>query len=311
MVRVLCSIITAVLIFIQPGHCRAMEIVAVVSSRIPPYMEALAGFRDDCGRAVPTSGLKSITFATITELILSEEADFASLRTTIRTKKPDLILAVGTNALNAVKSFAKIPIIYLLVPYPEAVTGGLANISGIDMTIAPEVQLAAFLEQLPTIKRLGIVHDPSRSGDLVKKIRAAANRWGIELKVREAQSPRQVHNLLQSLIGEIDALWMVPDHTVTTAETVEEMLLFSLEQRVPVLSFTEKYVTRGATMAVVFDNYSMGEKAAAMAREMLADPGRAGVPAVSPARVKMLINYRVAEKLGLAILPDKDEKTGD
>ena len=271
------------------------------SSRIAPYQAALDGFRAVIARAVPARGLKSISAITITDLVLAEEPGAAILRAKVRAKRPDLVLAVGTNALSAVKSIPDIPILYLMVPYPETVTAGRANTTGVEMIFSPEQQLAAFLQVIPRLKRIGLIYDPRRNSALARRIMAAADKRGILVIEEQTEDCRQVHRLLDKLVGRIDAFWMLPDHTVTTPETVEAILLFSLENRVPVLTFSEKYLKRGATVAVTFDPYTMGERAGEMAREIIGNPGSSRLPTAAPATVKISVNHIVAGKLGLTV----------
>jgi len=52
----------------------------------------------------------------------------------IQFNKPELILAIGMDALTEIKEIEDIPIIYMMVLNPQAITFGEKNISGISMT---------------------------------------------------------------------------------------------------------------------------------------------------------------------------------
>ncbi len=93
---------------------------------------------------------------------------------------------------------------------------------------------------------------------------------------------------------------MLPDPTVTTPNTVEAMLHFSLDNQIPLLTFADKYIDMGATVAVTFDVYDMGVQAGRMARKVLQAPGQT-VPAESPARLNLRVNTRVAAKIGVMV----------
>ncbi len=82
-----------------------------------------------------------------------------------------------------------------------------------------------------------------------------------------------------------------PDLTVTNRKTVKSYVLFSVKNKVPILTFSEKLLKGGATLAVTFDLDGMAEQAAELAVEMLSDGEE---PAVSVApRPKTIINQRV------------------
>ena len=115
----------------------------------------------------------------------------------------------------------------------------------------------------------------------------------------------------------IEAFWMLPDLTVITQMTVEFIFLFSLENRIPVLTFSEKYVESGALLSVGIDAFDIGVQAAEMALRILAgsyvknvqraDARTAVVSSISPKiarKVVVSINSHTARNLGITI----DEK---
>lgn len=293
LVIVLCQVISPAA---RAGH----KIVIVQSSRLQPYEEARLGFLQYISAITPTKGLKSVHAADTTEFILTD-INGTDLRKEASRINPDLILAIGTNALSAVKKITEIPIIYLMAPFPETLVGKNTNITGLGLEISPEKQLAGLVAAIPGISRLGLIHDPARTAGLVKQIRAAAEKKGIDLIVKETQNARQVPGLLDEMVGKIDAFWMLPDHTVTTPQSVEYMLLYSLENRIPILTFSEKYVKKGATMAVTFDVGAMGRQAGEMARKIMADRAGTIPPPEQAEDFKIVINRKVAATLSITV----------
>lgn len=282
---------------------RAQQLVVVQSSRISPYEEALAGFNEAIEGQLPTHGPKQISHDPPITLVLADEPDEATLHRKIQAANPALIVAIGTNALTAVRQYTDIPVVYLMVPYPQAVSIGHANITGVDMTCDPVEQLRALAELLPSLRRLGLIYDPRQSGALVEQIRAATAARHITLVASRAGQAREVGPLLDAMLGTIDAFWMLPDSTVVTPETVEIMLLSSLENRLPILTFSEKYLKRGATLAMVPDNDSMGQQAGELAATILRQPRPAVLPLPVAAKSRTLFNAGVARKLGLNPAP--------
>ena len=64
---------------------------------------------------------------------------------------------------------------------------------------------------------------------------------------------------------------VLPDITVITPETIEFLLLFSLENRIPVFTFSEKYVESGALMSIIIDAFDIGCQAGEMAKAIQAE----------------------------------------
>jgi putative tryptophan/tyrosine transport system substrate-binding protein len=278
-----------------PFRSYGQEVTVVQSLRVRPYNEALAGFRSICS----AEGRRFV----LTETPPSE------VERKIRDKKPKIILAIGGGALNAVRGITDVPIIYVMVPAQQAPAAGEArNISGVSLTIAPEKQLSLLQQALPSVKRIGVIYDPAKSSLFLKKARVSVRDSGMELIAREVHNPKEVPARLQSLKGSIDLFWMLPDTTVVTPETVEYFLLFSLESRIPILSFSEKYVEQGALLSFDIDPVDLGRQAGEMARLVLAGNPLAGISPTDPRSVLLTVNSKVAKNLGRAVSRDMIDK---
>ncbi len=285
-------LIILILLISGPGAARAaQEIVAVQSIGIQPYEEALNGFR-------------SVRNDKIQRLIISELKG-ASVADRIKQTRPDLVLAIGMDALTQVRTIADIPVVYLMIPNPPSLLSGKKNVSGVRMNIPPEQQLRALVEVLPATKAIGLLYNPDRTGELAEKATEAARKIGVKLIARTVGNSRSVPKLLQELKGQIDVFLMLPDLTVVTPETVEALLLFSLENRIPLVSFSEKYVEMGALMSIGVDAFDMGVQAGEMAEKILSGRGTVNSRQVDARKAVIAINRKVAKTLGISL----DERT--
>jgi putative ABC transport system substrate-binding protein len=270
-----------------PAAARAHDIVVVQGLQIKPYDEAVRGFRNSCA-------------ANIKKFLLADlgGTDFVRL---IREERPRLILAVGPEALKKVRPIMDIPIVYLMVINPQSMVKGHRNVTGVAMNVAPEKYLDLLTRISPRPKMVGVICDPAKSGYLVKRAQQAARGRGIELAVREVQTPREVPDALTSLKGIVDALWMFPDTTVVTPETVELFLLTSQENRFPVIGFAGKYVEMGALAALDIDSFDQGRQAGEMAARILNGSAVADLPGAEARSTMVKVNRSVAKKLGISL----------
>jgi len=297
--RIFC-LIAAVILTLGAVHAHAdQKVVVIESARIGPYEEALQGFRKAYAEMVPTRGLKSMRPGAITELAVGEQsAD--ELRQRIVAERPDILLVIGQSALSAVSGLEAFPIVFLLVP-EACPLPDQAQTTGVLMCMGPTAQFAAIKSALPDVRRLGVIYHPGRNKTMLEQAMAAAAGQDLTLVAEAADSPRAVSRLLAAMEGKIDGLWMVPDPTVITPQTVEAMLIYSLEKRVPVVTFSEKYMELGATVAITFDLFAMGEQAGEMVSTILAGTPVASIPKAEPRKFNVIVNGRVAKKLGIAI----------
>jgi ABC-type uncharacterized transport system substrate-binding protein len=214
----------------------------------------------------------------------------------VKEEQPRLVLAVGDAALAASRKVGKVPVLGLLALSLGLAKGPSGSVSGVGVLPAPE----RYLDLCRTlgVRRVGVIHDPARTGHYLKRARLAAKQSGIELVVREVRAARETPARLEELKGAVDALWMLPDATAVTPETLESWFLFSLQQKVPVVTFSEQYLPRGAAVSLDVDRADLGRQAAELAHSLL--KGAAGRSAAADARkVTVHTNVSVARNLGI------------
>lgn len=265
----------------------SQDILVIQSIRIKPYETTLAGFKEACG-------------CNTRQLVLAEAKD-ADVHGHIRSVKPAVILAIGMDALAATKGITHIPVIYLMVLNPQLQHPGGGNITGISMAIPPEKQLSTFREALPDARRIGLLFDPNKSGEFVKRAHKAAKKAGIRLTAKGISDSRDVPAMIEGMKGEIDAFWMLPDTTVISLETVDFLLLFSIENRIPVFTFSEKFVESGALMSLTFDAFDLGKQAGVIAERILSGTEPGDIPGEEARKVIISVNPITARKMGITV----------
>ncbi len=290
--RFVCSVL---IIILSVLFCRdiavAAEIIAVQSINIKPYNDALRGFESACDCKV--------------KQIFVSGSNEEEIVKAVRRAEPRIILAIGIDALNRVKSIKNVPVVYVMILNSLSVAPDEDNITGVSLYINPGKQLSVLRKVLPEVKTIGLLYDPARSGAFVKKARAAAAKAGIGLITREIHSPKDVPVLLQGLKGEIDAFWMLPDVTVVTSETVELLFLFSFENRIPVITFSDKYLEMGALISLDIDAVDIGMQAWGITEKILSGTDIKKIRKADARKAVVTINRKAAKKLGINLGGDE------
>jgi len=236
----------------------AWDVLVVQKYRAKPYADVVRGF-------------ESVATGKVSLLVLEESSGEDPLRE-IRRRRPDLILALGADALSKVRRIGNIPIIYCMVLNPDPLLGSEGNITGISMSITPEKQLASLRKVLPKLDKIGTAYNPDKMGSFVEKARVAAQKMGIRLVAAKVERAKDFPRALESLPQDLDAYWMLPDSTVTTPETVEAMILFSIQTRIPVFTFSDKYLRMGAFMSVELDTIDLENRPAGWQKRFVPEP---------------------------------------
>jgi putative ABC transport system substrate-binding protein len=292
-------LLTAVytIVFLSYFHpACAQDVLVVQNYRAKPYTEALQGFKSACR-------------AKTGELILSE-TNGEDVLEEIRRRKPDLILTIGMDALLQAKKIKGIPILYLMVLHPETALKGEMDITGVSMVLPPEKQLSLLHRFLPGVKKIGMVYCPKNTGHLVARASHAAARMGLEVKALGTRRPEDFPELLKSLKGNVDAYWMLPDSMVITPETVEYLLLFSIRNRVPIITFSEKYLKMGALMSLEVNSFKMGKQAGEMAVKILSGTSVSELKGLEATDANPAINSVIAGKMGITYRSEAVDNLG-
>lgn len=273
--------------FVGSTEAGQQKVLAIQSIGLDPYEQAVKGFEHVYGSEVKRFFVSNL-----------KEKDVLKA---IREIRPDMLLAVGRDALLIARRITTIPVVYCMVLNPQSILSGEQNISGVSMNLPPEKQLIELLKVLPAVQNIGLFYDPDRTGFFVEGVRAAAAKINVDLMAKAVHLSRDVPPLLNTMKGKVGVFWMLPDITVITPETVESILLFSLENNVPILTFSEKYLELGAMLSIGIDPFDIGGQAGEMAQKLFSESDRKDVQHVDARKALVSVNLKIAGKLGITI----------
>jgi len=296
------------LLLLLASPLAAQEIVAVADSDAPLYRQTIEAFRNACLYAPPLiGGVKTVTSLQVYEIAVNDmSVDLTAA--TIRARQPLLILAVGDRALQAAARVADVPIVYLLASRPAAALGGRDKATGVELQLPAALQLATIRRHLPGVIRLGVVYNPRHTGPLVAAAAKAAPALGMELITATIETDRKLPTALQTLRGRIDAYWIVPDPTTITPTTLTALAFFSMHNRVPLITFTDRFLAHGAALAITVDNVAMARQASHLARQILAGTPVAQLPPRPADLAAVHFNDTILRKLGGTVIRPALEK---
>ncbi len=277
-------------------YCAHAEKTAVVikSQDLSAYNEVIVSFQDECLN-------NNIKITSIYDLNGKMKVGQKIVRK-VRREGPDIILAIGVLAATVVRDGVEdVPIVFCMVINHERFHLSRPNTTGISTEIAIEDQLKGYQSIIGLFKNMGIIYDPSKTGNIIKIAEKRAENAGINLVKYEIDSPKEVPEAIENLIGEIDALWLLPDSTVVTKKSFGQIKAATLENKIPLLCTSDVFVKAGALASVSSDYNNIGRQAAGLAKGVLGPSTPDSLGIVYPDHFKLTVNTDTAEKLGLEL----------
>ena len=276
------------------GYAATCRAIVVKSANLKPYQDALRGF-DDATRC-DVHEVRSRDVDELEDMHLSSH---------------DVVVAIGTTAFKKVRALKNPEIVYIMVISSEADRDRSPNISGVSMDIDPSTVIESIKEVVPSAKKIGLLYNPRYTLSYVNEAKQAARAAGIDLAARQVHDPSEIVAALNEIHDGMDVLWMLPDPTVVSEETVDYLLRYSIQHSIPIFTFSKKYVDMGAIASLDMDPYNMGAQAAEIVERIVkGDSGGDGIR-VYPRAVRLSINVKAAEKMGLKIRDEVLKKAGN
>ena len=239
-----------------------------------------------------------VEVANIEKLSTPEE-----LAAVLRAKQPEVLIVVGVDSARlASKAELKLPIVFCLLPQAERESLGGLNSTGVVLEVPLGAQLAALKTILPAVKKLGVLYNPKVSRGLIGQARTAASKAGLTLVEQQVAGANEIAEALDSIAGNIDAVWMLQDRTVGTALAFKVLLIGTLESKLPLISYSGSFVEGGALLSLAPDFEKTAELTVDLAKKVMGGASPRSLPwEDGPGEV--VLNLKAASRLGISIAP--------
>lgn len=282
-----------ILCVLSVSEAAAPEIVILKSSEIAAYDDAVKGFK----ATAPSGAIYTAEYDLQGDLERGK-----TLARKIRASDASLVVAVGLKAALAAKSeIVDIPVVYMMIldPLKHQLNG--ANMTGTLLEIPVDRQLKLLHNFLPATRRLGVLYDPSKTSSRVKDAELQAGTNGFQVQGFHVNSEKEVPQQLRALLSSaVDALWLMPDSTVLTDESIRFILESALAQHVPVIGFSPEFTRLGALLSLSVNYGEVGRETGLLAKRILDGERILPLKPMPVERLKITVNLKTARFLGIA-----------
>lgn len=279
-----------------PGGTRTGENTVIIlrSQQIAAYNEAIRGFEEGCkGKNISIKAIYDLQGA-------AEECKRVTQNIKNDELKPRLIFAVGVLAATLAKEqFTDIPIIFCMVINHERFNLLGANVTGISSEASLEDQFAILKEIFGSYRNVGVIYDPTKTGKIISEATSVAEKFEFNLIRTEVLSEREVASALKDIINRIDTLWIIPDSTVVTKNSLDTIFKKTLKNRLSIFCTSSAIVKAGALISISPDYRYTGLQAAQLAQMLLTDTTITSLGIQQPDKLKLTLNTQTAEIIGI------------
>ncbi len=271
----------------------------------------------DSGMQGLVDGLKEVGFVEGKNLQMKrahaqgEMGNISSVLQNFANQDLDLIVPMTTPLLTgAIGLVKKTPVVFTVVYDPIAAGAGptredhASNITGVGSfpPIPDTVQLIR--DVVPGIRRVGTVYNNSEANSrkVIAVAREEFRRHGITLEEVAITNTSEVFQAAQVLTGRhIQAFWITGDNTVLQA--FEGVVKVADDHRLPLIINDPEFIDRGALACAGLGFYQSGRAAAVLAARVLLGEDPHHIPIEEVAVKKLVLNEKVARKLGVTFSP--------
>jgi len=274
-------------------NSRRHEVAIVISDEISPFIQAAEGLKQRLGE------IPEVAF----ETVYLNKYEGRSRRVMIsRIVSADYfpVVAIGPDAARLLwqaDHSKKGRFIYSIVLNPQRISGIDASACGISLNIPVRRQLAVIRQGLPGIERIGLFFDPDNNSNFYHDAAVHARKLQLSVIPFSVNARQDIPDLLKNRLAEVDALWLIPDHTVISESIVQYIIKQGLLKSKPLIGYNKFFFDSGAALAFVFDYGQLGRQTGDLIADRLA-----GAPCGSePPVFEAWLNQRIYEMLDIEV----------
>ncbi len=223
----------------------------------------------------------------------------------------DAIITIATpNTLSAIAAAKNtdIPVVFTAITDPAG--SGMVesweshpddNVTGVSDMIAVADDVDLITKIVPDVKTIGTLFNDGEANSvfLVGKLKEACDALGIEVVERPVSTSADVLAAAQSLVGQVDAIWVGTDNTVVSG--LEALIGVCEEEIIPFFPSDHESIERGGIACYGFDYYDIGYQTGEMVAKILDGANAAETPVEIGKIVSLSVNTAAAERLGVTI----------
>ncbi len=293
------SVIAVCLVAVAWGEAVGREdlasVVILSSGDSTPYREVVEGFQRYLEQHRTSDAVDVYTLS---------DGDRDQALDRIRRAPPSVLLTLGSPAKTlALTEVPDVPLVATMLVSMKEIRGA-SNATGVSLEFPLETSLTWLRRILPGRDSVGVLYDPTLNEQTVDVAETLASGLHLKFESEIVATPRDLRSAMDQLGRRVEVIWGIPDATVLSRQTAQQVLLFSFRQKIPFVGLSAEWVKAGALYALERDYQDLGAQAGGLAVKILRGTPPRALPPQTPRTVLYDINLKTAQHLKVTLPAD-------
>jgi len=291
---VIALVVIPLLVMLTPLTALATVIAAIMSSDQPRYREAHRAF-------IKSLSMRGYTSPNIEIILQTPNPDPASWSNTIRkfnAYRPDLIVAYGAPAAQvALREADRIPVVSVDLFAAELTPKGICGVSSrVSMTTLLNTAL-----RIRPYGRVGVLYAPREAGSQrqLDDIKKSSGKLGITVMEGSVTSAATFETALNAMLDKAEVIVVTEGGLISSQ--FARIVSKARGRKIPIVSTMPDAAENGALISLEINPQEQGHLAAEMATRILEGAKTEHLSLISPHRIDLVINMRVAREMGIEV----------
>lgn len=177
----------------------------------------------------------------------------------------DFIVAAGPDALShLVKEQVRVPVFYGMVLNPEQIISGSGMFCGVTLNLFTPERIRTFKQILPKLNRLAVLYNPDSNLIYPEIVNGIKQVEGVTAVPVEVLSEEDIPAALKRVVKEADAIYFIPDRTVSSPAIVKFIIKYGISHSIPSLGYNRFFHESGAVLSFSIDYTVIGRQVSDM-----------------------------------------------
>ncbi|MEK6749657.1 MAG: ABC transporter substrate binding protein [Pseudomonadota bacterium] len=229
--------------------------------------------------------------------LLGDRQKAVDIVANMRAQDPKIVVAIGLLAAQAARQQLnnKQVIFCQVLNYDDfsLITPWMTGVSAI-----PSLEKQFYYWKLlnPKLKRIAMFTSEHMARVVTEALRIA-HKHGLELLHREVSASRELIPAFAQLSKEVQGLWLAPDSSILSSQTINEVLIQAIKSEVQVLAFSPTLLKNGATLSAIADEEEIVAALMMRIREIETNGSFTQTSVTPLTKAKIKINERMTDQL--------------